>query len=189
MLGPKRKRLRKEALKAMDQTMVETNQKKKGGLAKAKFGKTISEKAANRKVRKGKGMISKPMGTASPDDKGVYMAFSKKQSEGTPAGFVSSADFKGSQKTIRKNGGLAKASKGVVVKMNNKSVPDNTKVDNQKLDASSSGGVNTNFKGVVKKATSKGSGNANNPPSNATPTAKYGKMMKKGGEVKRRKKK
>lgn len=84
---------------------------------------------------------------------------------------------------------ITKASKGVVVKMNNKSVPDNTKVDKQKLDASSSGGVNANFKGVVKNATSKGSGNANNPPSNATPTAKYGKMMKKGGAVKRRKKK
>lgn len=83
---------------------------------------------------------------------------------------------------------IAKASKGVVVKMNNKSVPDNTKVDKQKLDASASGGVNSNFKSVVKKATSKGSGNANTPPSKATPTAKYGKVMKKGGSVKRKKK-
>jgi hypothetical protein len=88
----------------------------------------------------------------------------------------------------KKKGGLAKASKGVVVKMNNKSVPDNTKVDTQNLNASSSGGVNANFKGVVKNATSKGSGKANTPPSKATPTAKYGKMMKKGGAVKRKKK-
>jgi hypothetical protein len=88
----------------------------------------------------------------------------------------------------KRRGGLAKASKGVVVKMNNKSVPDNTKVDTQNLNASSSGGVNANFKGVVKNATSKGSGKANTPPSKATPTAKYGKMMKKGGAVKRKKK-
>jgi hypothetical protein len=85
-------------------------------------------------------------------------------------------------------GAVTKASKGVVVRLNNSSVPDNTKVDKQKLNASASGGVNANFKGVVKNATSKGSGKANTPPSKATPTAKYGKMMKKGGAVKRKKK-
>jgi len=83
---------------------------------------------------------------------------------------------------------LKKASKGVEVKVNNASVPDNNKVRTQKSNAKSSGGVNSNFTGVVKNPGSKGSGGANTPPSKAMPTAMYGKMMKKGGMMRTKKK-
>jgi hypothetical protein len=66
---------------------------------------------------------------------------------------------------------LTKASQGgVMVRLNNASIPDNNEVRYQKSNAKSSGGVNANFKAVVTKPTSKGSGKVNTPPKKASPS-------------------
>ena len=59
---------------------------------------------------------------------------------------------------------------GVKVKVNNASVPDNSKVRTQKSNAKSSGGVNANFKAVPKKAGGKSPGGVNTPIKKASPT-------------------
>ena len=65
---------------------------------------------------------------------------------------------------------------------------------NKKLEATKSAGSKGVKPGVNPKAnaatsaSSKGSGKANTPPKNAIPEGKYGKMMKKSGMVKAKRK-
>lgn len=63
-----------------------------------------------------------------------------------------------------------KAGGGVKTKVNNGSVPDNSKVRTQKSNAKSSGGVNANFKAVPKKAGGKSPGGVNTPIKKASPS-------------------
>ena len=77
---------------------------------------------------------------------------------------------------------MTKASKGVIVKANGN-------VPAQKVPGSKGVTPGVNPKAVAaKKATGKSSGGVDTPPSKAVPSAKYGKMMKKGGMVKAKKK-
>ncbi len=72
-------------------------------------GKDISEKAAERKAGKGKGIIDRIMGANPSDDKGVYIPFTRKgKKDFKKTGSVSSKEMKSSRQIKKKGGAIRK---------------------------------------------------------------------------------
>jgi len=103
------KKLKAKASMLKTGGMVNPNKAPKTAIPKAQYGRSISEKAANRKVAKGKGVISKPMGFDNTDSKGVFVKYGKQGKADVKAGkpFVSMSDSKPARQ-IRKRGGSVK---------------------------------------------------------------------------------
>ena len=124
-------------------------------------GRTISEKAAARKVAKGKGTISKSY-PSGPEEKGSYIGYSKeaRKSDGP---WKSMKDSKPAR-PIMKTGGM---------------VNSNAKVSALKSAGSHGVKSGVNPKAAASKVARGRVGGTSSAPKTAVPKAKYGMVMRK----------
>jgi hypothetical protein len=151
------------AANAVKSTREAVGKMKKGGTMK-KYqdgGRTISEKAAARKVAKGKGTISKSY-PSGPEEKGSYVGYSKeaRKSDGP---WKSMKDSKPAR-PIMKTGGM---------------VNSNAKVSALKSAGSKGVKSGVNPKAAASKVAKGRSGGTSTAPKTAVPKAKYGMVMRK----------
>ena len=123
-------------------------------------GRSISEKAAARKVAKGKGTISKPY-PSGPEEKGSYVGYSK-EARKSDSPWKSMKDSKPARK-IMKTGGMVNA---------------NSKVSKQTVPGSKGVKSGVNPKAAASKRATGRSGGTSTAPKTALPKAQLGKIVK-----------
>lgn len=142
-------------------------------------GRTISEKAAMRKVSKGKGTIAYKYGSDSAPgtegNKGEYIGYSRKARKDSASGKTMGTSMKDAKapRPVMKTGGM---------------VNPNAKVQAGKKAGSKGVKPGVNPKASASKVAKGRSGGTSVAPKTAIPEAMYGRMMKKGGMVKAKKK-